>query len=77
MGEVPDTEDNEAACLCDDCPSKVQDGLRLYCVRGASSMTVDRGFCACSWCPLWSGYDLTGRFYCDEAGDDEEAAMED
>lgn len=24
------------------------------------------GFCACRWCPLWSGYGLQGEFYCAE-----------
>jgi hypothetical protein len=73
VGVVPDSEENEAACLCWDCPSKNEEGMRLYCVRGKSAVAVDRGFCACSWCPLWSGYGLTEHFYCD-AGD---AAAED
>lgn len=65
MGEVPDRPENEAACLCGGCPSKVEDGMRFYCVRGASTMSVTRGFCACRWCPLWSGYGLDRDFYCD------------
>jgi hypothetical protein len=63
--DVPDSEENEAACLCANCPSKNEDGLGFYCVRGKSPLTVGRGFCACSWCPLWSGYGLTKDFYCD------------
>lgn len=90
MGVVPDSEENEAACLCGDCPSKGDDGMRFYCVRGRSLGGVTRGFCACSWCPLWSGFGLTERFFCDggdggvadtgadDAGaDDEAAAVED
>jgi Protein of unknown function (DUF2769) len=72
VGKVPDSPDNEAACLCADCPSKTEDGLGFYCVRGESPMTVSRGFCACSWCPLWSGYGLTKTFFCDEGADEDE-----
>jgi hypothetical protein len=77
VGIVPDSEENEAACLCRDCPSKSEDGMRLYCVRGESPLAVEKGFCACSWCPLWSGYGLTERFYCDpDARDGEDAGQE-
>jgi hypothetical protein len=73
VGEVPDSPENEAACLCDKCPSKVDDGMRLYCARGNSTLAVTRGFCPCRWCPLWSGYGLDADFYCDgnDAGGEE------
>jgi hypothetical protein len=62
---VPDSAENEAACLCRQCPSKVGDGLCFYCVRGRGPSVVAAGFCACNWCPLWSGYGLTSQHYCD------------
>jgi hypothetical protein len=70
---VPDSQENEAACLCGNCPSKNEDGMHFYCVRGTSPMTVSRGFCACNWCPLWSGYGLARAFYCDKDQTGEEA----
>ncbi|OFW58855.1 MAG: hypothetical protein A2133_02180 [Actinobacteria bacterium RBG_16_64_13] len=77
MEDVPDSPENEASCLCGNCPSKNDDGLRFYCVRGPSPAPVNRGFCACNWCPLWSGYALTKVFHCAiaEAGD-EPAALD-
>jgi len=66
VGKVPDDQESAAGCLCDDCPSKNQDGMSLYCARGKSPAAVERGFCACKWCPLWSGYGLQGEFYCAE-----------
>ncbi|MBN1630083.1 MAG: DUF2769 domain-containing protein [Thermoleophilia bacterium] len=65
MAQVPDSPENEAACLCKNCPSKVDDGMHFYCARGASPAVITRGFCACRWCPLWSGFGLSGDFYCD------------
>ena len=64
MSKVPDTEENASACLCADCPSKGEDGRSFYCVKGKSPTTAERGFCACRWCPLWSGYGLEKDFYC-------------
>lgn len=64
MAKVPDTEENASACLCKDCPSKSEDGMSFYCVKGKSTVTAERGFCACRWCPLWSGYGLEKDFYC-------------
>lgn len=69
MADVPDSPENEAACLCGNCPSKNEDGMRFYCVRGTSSMSVNRGFCACNWCPLWSGFGLTRLYNCDKCED--------
>ncbi len=72
MAEVPDSPENATACLCGNCPSKNEDGMGFYCVRGTSPMSVNRGFCACNWCPLWSGYGLTRLYNCDkyeEAGE--------
>ena len=66
MAKVPDSGDNAAACLCRDCPSKKDDNMSLYCAKGKSPATVERGFCACRWCPLWSGYGLEKDFYCAE-----------
>lgn len=72
MVDIPDSAENEAACLCGNCPSKVADERTFYCVRGSSPLPVNRGFCACRWCPLWSGYALAAAFYCDAAvGGDE------
>jgi hypothetical protein len=65
MAEVPDSPENEAACLCGSCPSKPEGGMRLHCIRGRSLALVKRGFCACNWCPLWSCYGLGELFYCD------------
>ena len=67
MQEVPDSPENAAACLCGNCPSKNDDGLVFYCARVTSPLAVTRGFCACNWCPLWSGYGLTKLFFCDGA----------
>jgi hypothetical protein len=69
VGRVSDTKENAAACICAGCPSKTEDGMSLYCARGKSSMAVERGFCACKWCPLWSGYALEKDFYCAEGAD--------
>jgi hypothetical protein len=74
MVEIPDTAENAAACLCGNCPSKAPDECSFYCVKGPSALPVNRGFCACRWCPLWSCYGLAGDFYCDVgAGDASEA----
>jgi hypothetical protein len=73
MVDIPDTPENAAACLCGSCPSKPADEGSFYCVRGSSELPVTRGFCACRWCPLWSGYALTDDFYCDAAGSRDEA----
>ena len=71
MGKVPDSEENAAACLCGGCPSKNDDGMSFYCVKGQSPTPVERGLCACKWCPLWSGYGLEKEFYCaDGAAED-------
>jgi hypothetical protein len=69
--DISDNEENAAACLCGNCPSKAEDGMSFYCVRGRSSTTVTRGFCACRWCPLWSGYGMQADFYCDESATEE------
>jgi hypothetical protein len=69
--DVPDTVENEAACLCGNCPSKADDGRSFYCVRGEGHGPATRGFCACRWCPLWSGYALDSDFYCDESATEE------
>lgn len=71
MVDVPDSDENAAACLCGNCPSKVDDGKSFYCVRGASDKAVTRGFCACRWCPLWSGYALEADYYCDNSTGEE------
>ena len=63
---VPDDEQSKASCLCGSCPSKPGDHLVFYCVEGKSPEPVSRGFCACSWCPVWSCYGLSGSLYCDE-----------
>lgn len=72
MGRVPDSEENAGACLCGGCPSKNDDGMVFYCVKGKSALLVERGFCACRWCPLWSGYGLEKDFYCADGADQEE-----
>ena len=77
MGAVPDSPENEAACLCGQCPSKAEDGLRFYCARERSPAAVVRGFCACNWCPLWSGYGLTRHYFCDMQEGEDEAGSED
>ena len=64
VGKVPDTPENAAACLCGGCPSKNQEDMTFYCVKGKSPAPVQRGFCACKWCALWSGYGLEKDFYC-------------
>jgi len=69
VGKVSDTEENAAACICEGCPSKKDDGMKLYCSRGKSPQEVERGFCACKWCPLWSGYGLEKEFYCAEGAE--------
>jgi hypothetical protein len=69
---VPDSEENAAACLCGNCPSKNDDSMAFYCVKGKSALPVERGFCACRWCPLWSGYGLQKDFYCADGADQEE-----
>jgi hypothetical protein len=74
---VPDSPENEAACLCGQCPSKAEDGLRFYCVRGRSPAAVERGFCACNWCSLWSGYGLTRLHNCDVQESEDEADLQD
>jgi hypothetical protein len=66
MGKVPDTPDSTASCICGNCPSKADDGMSLYCTKGKSTKVVKRGFCACKWCPLWSGYGLENDVYCAE-----------
>ncbi len=66
MPGVPDNQENAAVCLCGGCPSKNQDGMSLYCARGQSPTPVERGLCACRWCPLWSGLGLEKDFYCAE-----------
>ena len=66
MSAVPDSEDSRASCLCKSCPSKPEGDMVLHCVTGKSPAPVTRGFCACSWCPVWSCYALAGSFFCDE-----------
>ena len=66
MARVPDTKENAAACICGGCPSKSEDGMTFYCAKGKSQQAVERTFCACKWCPLWSGYGLERDFYCVE-----------
>ncbi len=75
MAEVPDTEENLTTCVCGGCPSKPPGDMILYCVKGESPTRgnggANRSFCACSWCPVWSGYGLEAHFYCGEgAGKD-------
>lgn len=76
MAGVPDTEEVKASCLCGSCPSKPADDMTFYCVRGKSPAPVNRGFCACTWCPVWSCYGITSTFHCDEgpAAADSDAA---
>ncbi len=69
MGKVPDSAEDAGACLCRGCPSKNQDDMVLYCARGKSPTAVERSFCACKWCPLWSGYGLEKDFYCADGAD--------
>lgn len=69
MGKVPDKQENAAACICGGCPSKNDDGMSFYCAKGQSPAAVERGFCACRWCPLWSGYGLEKDFYCAEGAE--------
>jgi hypothetical protein len=66
VADVLDSPENAATCLCGNCPSKNEDGMSFYCVRGTSSMSVNRCLCTCNWCPLWSGYGLTRVYNCDK-----------
>ena len=66
MPAVPDNEESRTSCVCAACPSKPEDDMAFYCVTSKSPAEVERGLCACSWCPVWSCYGLVGSFYCDE-----------
>lgn len=66
MGRVPITDDNMAGCLCHECPSEPHGEPALYCAEGKSPQHVRRRGCACSDCPVWARYGLTGEYYCDE-----------
>jgi hypothetical protein len=66
MGKVADTQENLAECICEDCPSKPQDGLRLYCAKGKSPESVRHRGCICDDCKNYVVCGLTKGYYCDE-----------
>jgi hypothetical protein len=66
MGKVPDTEENMAKCICEECPSKPSDEMGFYCAKGKSPQHVRRRGCACGDCPVYPAFGLTKGYYCDE-----------
>jgi hypothetical protein len=63
MARVPDTPENEARCICAECPSFPGEGS-LYCSRGKSQKSVRRRGCVCPDCRNFKEYGLEGEYYC-------------
>jgi len=66
VGKVADNSENMANCICEECPSKNDDGGGFYCAKGKSTMHVRRRGCVCNDCKNWRNYGLTNSYYCDE-----------
>ena len=61
---VADSDDNAAGCLCPTCPSKADDGVRLYCNRGLSPLRVRTVGCICTECPVYQANGLADGYFC-------------
>ena len=72
VSSVPDSPENEAACLCGQCPSKTEDGLRFYCVRGQELGRVGAGLLRVQLVPSLEWIRPDASLLCDmQAGEDE------
>ncbi|GAB4256305.1 MAG: hypothetical protein Kow00129_16900 [Thermoleophilia bacterium] len=65
MTPVPDTQENEAKCICADCPTYPGEG-GLFCAKGASLAEINRRGCICGDCAVYQQNGLTGGYYCAE-----------
>ena len=61
---VPDSDDTATRCLCPTCPSKADDGTRLYCSRGLSAARVRTVGCICTECPVYQANGLVDGYFC-------------
>ena len=66
--KVDDSKENEARCICPNCPSHANECMKeekLYCGRGKSECKINRQGCLCGECPVASDYQLTDLYFCD------------
>ncbi len=67
--KVPDTLENQGACICPNCPTynpcMSKGGEKLYCATGKSACAIDSMGCICGECPVGSKYALTELYYCE------------